>query len=75
MKYRVKKQFSWNEELVTTVNGKAVALVKDLQIKVPDSQSGPGKTRVIKLATQAEMEQMFKDGNPVIEQYEDQPDK
>lgn len=75
MKYRVKKQFAAQEEMVTTVNNKTVALIKDLHIKIPDSQSGPGKTKVIKLATQEEMAIMFKDGNPVIEQYDDQVTK
>lgn len=72
MKYRVKKVFLESEEMVTTVKGgKVVALVKAQQRTTPASENGPSKTVSIPMATQEEMGQMFKDGNPVIEQYED----
>lgn len=72
MKYRVKNQFADQEEMVTTFNGKAVALLKDIQVLTPASQSGPAKSRTIKMATQEEMKTMFKEGHPLIEEYEDQ---
>jgi len=74
MKYRVKKQFAGNDEMVTTVGGKVVSLIKPHQRVTPASDNGPAKTISIPLATQQELAQLFKDGNPVIETYEESTD-
>lgn len=69
MKYRVKKQYQEQDEMITTINGKTVALVKAFEHRTPATEGGPAKTRTIRLATHDEMAAMYKAGNPVIEEY------
>lgn len=68
MKYRVKKQYAEAApEMVTTINGKPVSLIKEQAKIIPATASGPEQRIKIPLATQAELKLMFDQGNPVIE--------
>ena len=70
MEYAVKKGFSDNLNLVTTISDKAVGLNAEIMFEEPGDKDGPPKVRIIPKATQAELKALFESGNPLIELLE-----
>lgn len=68
--YRVKQQFSHIVELTTLANGKRVAL-NGAYTKALEAQPGrPAKSVTVPAATQADLEWLYKAGDPTIEEGE-----
>lgn len=75
MKYQVKKQFSSNPTLVTSIGDKTVGLNGEIRVEIPATKTGPAKERVIPAATQSDLKALFLAGNPLIEEVEDAKEK
>ncbi len=73
LKYRVKElSIAQYPNLVTQIKGKSISLNgKDQSYKRTLSPGSPAVEWVAKVATQAELKQLFEAGNPHIEEYED----
>lgn len=65
--YRIKAPHKDNPNLVTLVDGEPVGLNGSIRVKVQPTKLRPGFDKTIRQATQAELERLFKDGNPLIE--------
>ena len=71
--YAIKKAFQGNRTLCTTCNGKLVALNESFEHHIPAGKDGPARTKVVALATQAQLGILFAQGSPCIEVIPDAP--
>ena len=78
-KYRVNQDAIWRSpNLSTQIDGVPISLSGKLQVHVrPESKDGPRKETPMRMATQEDLEKLFKMGNTngVIEEYDEQEDK
>jgi len=65
--YAVKKSFQGNKRLCTLCNGKLVALNEAFEHHIQAGKAGPAQTKVVPLATQAQLSVLYNQGNPCIE--------
>jgi len=70
MAFRVKSEFQNVTELTTTVNGRRVALNGAYQKTTEAQPNRPAQVISVPAATQADLELLFKQGNPCIEEFE-----
>lgn len=77
VKYRIKPQYQSKSALVTNLpggGGSVNLLGKDLKVKVPATSRKPESERIIRGATQKDLESVYTASNgrnPFIEKYED----
>lgn len=78
-KYRVSSDALWlSPNLSTQIDGVPISLNGKLQIHVrPESKTGPRKETPMRIATQADLEKLYKMGNTngIIEEYDEAEDK
>ena len=67
MGYSIKKAFKMYPELSAYVNGRTVGLNGGYKKEIPAFGEKPAKPVEIPAATQADLEALFKEGNPCIE--------
>lgn len=70
MPYRVKEEYLHIPQLSTQLNNVPLALVSPFEHTVPAFAGRPARKINVRLATQADLEKLFKEGNPVIEEYQ-----
>lgn len=70
MAFRVKSEFQHVTELTTSVNGRRVALNGAYQKTTEAQPNRPAQVISVPAATQADLELLFKEGNPCVEQYD-----
>lgn len=70
MAFRVKSEFQHVTELTTSVNGRRVALNGAYQKTTEAQPNRPAQVIAVPAATQADLELLFKQGCPCIEEFE-----
>ena len=70
MPYRVKEEFQHIVQLSTQINNVSVALIAPFEHTIPAHAGRPPRKVNVRLATQSDLEKLFKEGNPVIEEYQ-----
>ena len=73
-KYRVKPSAIFmHPHLSTQIDGMPISLNGKPGVhKRPETKEGPAQETVMPAATQAQLELLFKQGNPLIEKYEEE---
>lgn len=67
---KVRAPFDKQKELVTLCGGKAVGLNGDVPAHSDASKASPGAQKVVPAATQAQLRELYEQGNPLLYEAE-----